>query len=98
MPFQSAHRPETGFEPPVVCFDQVVRVLLDDVQSGRDQLVENPWMNGRAVGRDLNRDRAGPHRAGVPPAIGPFEVSPFPTPELFTAAPAAVTTSAATAP
>ena len=29
---QSAHRPEPGFEPPVVCFDRVVRVLPDGVQ------------------------------------------------------------------
>src|SRR6266851_2028204 len=54
----SAHRTEPGLQPSVICFDRVVRVLLDDVQRRRDQLVEDPRINGRAVGRDLYWDRA----------------------------------------
>ena len=30
--FQSAHRPEPGFQPPVISLDRVVRVPLDGVQ------------------------------------------------------------------
>jgi hypothetical protein len=30
--FDSAHRPEPGFQPPVICFDRVVRVALDGMQ------------------------------------------------------------------
>ncbi len=33
MTLQSAHRPQPGLWPPVVCFDPVVRVLLDCVQA-----------------------------------------------------------------
>ncbi len=31
--FESAHRPEPGFQPSVICFDRVVRVALDGMQS-----------------------------------------------------------------
>ena len=30
--FQAAHRPEAGFQPPVICFDRVVRIALDGMQ------------------------------------------------------------------
>jgi hypothetical protein len=60
--FQAAHRPEPGFQPPVVGLDRVVRVLLDGVQRRGDQLVDDAGVNGRAVGRDLGRDRAGAQR------------------------------------
>ena len=42
----------------MIRFDRVVRVLLDYVQRRRDQFVKDPWINVRAVGRDLYRDRA----------------------------------------
>jgi hypothetical protein len=29
---QPAHRPEPSFQPPVICFDRVVRVALDGMQ------------------------------------------------------------------
>ena len=64
VPFQSAHRPEPGLQPAVICLDRVVRVLLDGVQRRGHQLVENPRVNGRAVGRDLGRDRARGHCLG----------------------------------
>jgi hypothetical protein len=38
---QAAHRPEAGFQPSVIGFDRVVRVLLHDVQGRGDQLVED---------------------------------------------------------
>jgi hypothetical protein len=30
--FEAAHRPQPRFQPPVICFDRVVRVPLDGVQ------------------------------------------------------------------
>jgi hypothetical protein len=30
--FESAHRPEPGLQPPVICFDRAVGVPLDGVQ------------------------------------------------------------------
>jgi len=48
----------------VVCFDRVVRVLLDGVQRRGGQLVEDPRVGVRTVGRDLGRDHAGLQRPG----------------------------------
>jgi hypothetical protein len=48
----------------VVCFNRVVRVLLDGVQGRGDQLIENPRVDVRAVGRNLGRDSAGAQRLG----------------------------------
>ena len=31
--FQAAHRPQPRFQPPVICFDRVIRVSLDGMQS-----------------------------------------------------------------
>src|SRR5208283_6151264 len=42
VPFQSAHRPEPGFQPSVICLDRVVRVLPDGLHRRGDQLVEDP--------------------------------------------------------
>src|SRR6266516_1174950 len=64
MLFQAPHGPEPGLEPSVICLDRVVRVLLDDVQRRGYQLVEDPRVDRRAVGRDLGRDRAGAQRPG----------------------------------
>jgi hypothetical protein len=30
--FEAAHRPQPGFQPPVICLDRVVRVPLDGMQ------------------------------------------------------------------
>jgi hypothetical protein len=48
----------------VICLDRVVPVLLDGVQGRGDQLVEDPRVDRRAVGRDLDRDRARSQRPG----------------------------------
>jgi hypothetical protein len=61
---QSAHRPEPGFQPPVVSLDRIIRVLLNGVQRRVDWLVEDPRIDGRAVGSDLDRNRTGPQRPG----------------------------------
>jgi len=58
---QSAHRPEPGFQPSVVRFDRIVRVLLDCVPCGGDQLV-HARVGRRAISGDLDRDRAGAQR------------------------------------
>ena len=51
----------------MVCLDRVVCILLDGVQRGGDQLIEHPRIHGRAIGRDLDRDRAGAQRPDVDP-------------------------------
>jgi hypothetical protein len=48
----------------VICLDRVVRVLLDGVQGRRDQLIEHPRVDVRAVGGDLDRNRASLQRPG----------------------------------
>jgi hypothetical protein len=73
--FQSAHRPEPGFQPPVICFDRVVRVLLDGVQGRGNQFVKHPRVGRGTVGGDLDRDRAGPQRAAEE-APGGRQVAP----------------------
>ena len=45
-PCEPAHRPQPGFQPAVISFDGVVRVLLGDVCGGQ-QLVE--YAGGRPV-------------------------------------------------
>jgi hypothetical protein len=59
----------------VIRFDRVVRVALDGVQRGGDQLVQDPRVGRGAVGGDLGRDRAGAQRAGEEPP-GCSEVPP----------------------
>jgi hypothetical protein len=71
----ATHRPEPGFEPSVVCLDRTIRVLLNGVQGRGDQLVEDPRVDGCAVGRDFDRDRAGPQRPGEE-APGSCQVAP----------------------
>jgi hypothetical protein len=63
MAFQALHRPQPGPQPPVIRLDRIVRVLLHGVQRRGDQLVEHLRVDGRAVGRDLGRDRADAQRA-----------------------------------
>jgi hypothetical protein len=52
-PFESAHRPEPGFEPAMICLDGVVGVLLGHVQRCRGEFVEDPQVCRRLVGSDL---------------------------------------------
>ncbi len=55
----------------MICFDRVIRVLLNGVQCRGDQLIEHPWVYGCTVGGDLCRDRAGAQRLGEePPSCG----------------------------
>ena len=61
---QSPHRPQPGLQPPVICLDRIVGVLLNGVQRGGDQLIEHPRVGRGAVGRDLGRNGAGAERPG----------------------------------
>ncbi len=58
--FESAHRPEPGFEPAVIGFDGVVGVLLGDMQRRWDEFVEDPYVRRGLVGGDLDRCRPVP--------------------------------------
>jgi hypothetical protein len=62
--FESTHRPQPGFEPAVVGFDDVVGVPLENVPSTRRELVDDPRIDRRPVGRDLDRSRSERQRAG----------------------------------
>jgi hypothetical protein len=73
--FQAAHRPEPGFQPPVVGLDRVVRVLLDGVQRRGNQLIEDPRVDGGTIRSDLHRDRADLQRPGEE-APGGHQVTP----------------------
>ena len=66
--FESAHGSEPGFEPAMVTFDRVVRVLLGGVHRRRDQLVQGPRVHRCPVGGDLDRDGASAQRSGEEPS------------------------------
>lgn len=70
VPLQAPHRPQPGFQPPVICLDRVSCVPPDGVQRGGDQLIEHPGISGRPVGGDLGRDRASAKRPGEEPPGG----------------------------
>jgi hypothetical protein len=53
--FEPAHRPQSGLQPSVIGFDQVVSVLLGDMTGGGHQLIEHPRVGGRAISADLDR-------------------------------------------
>jgi len=76
VPFQAPHRPEPGFQPPVICLDRVVRVLLHGVQRRGDQLVEDLRVDRITVGGDLGRGRAGAQHPGKE-APGGRQVAPL---------------------
>jgi hypothetical protein len=62
--FQPAHRPQPGFQPPVVCLDGIVRVPLNGMQGRGNQLVQYSRVDGRAVGGDLGRNGTDSQRPG----------------------------------
>jgi hypothetical protein len=76
VPFQVPHRPEPGLQPPVICPDRVVRVLLYGVQRRGVQLAGDPWVDRGTVGGDLGRDRARAQRPGRE-APGGRQVTPL---------------------
>jgi hypothetical protein len=51
--FQAAHRPEPGFQPPVISLDRVVRVSLHGMQRRGNQLVQDPRVGRGPGGGDL---------------------------------------------
>jgi hypothetical protein len=70
VPLQPAHRPQSRLQPTVIRLDRVVRIPRSDVQCRGHQLIQNPRVNGRAVGRDLRRDRVHPQCRGEEPPRG----------------------------
>jgi hypothetical protein len=53
--FEPAHRSEPGFEPTVVGFDPIVRVLLSVVKRARDQLLDHRAERRGPIGHNLDR-------------------------------------------
>jgi hypothetical protein len=64
---QSAHRPQPRFQPPVICFDRVIRVTLGGMQRRGDQLIQDARIGRGPVGGDLGRDRPGAPALRNPP-------------------------------
>lgn len=52
--FQPAHGAESGFEPAVVAFDAVVRVLLGVVERGGHEFFDRSTQCGGPVGHHLD--------------------------------------------
>ena len=67
MAFQSAHRPQPGFQPAVIGLDAVIGVPLGGVQRGGDQLVQDLRIGRGPVGRDLGRDNPQTQQLGEEP-------------------------------
>jgi hypothetical protein len=59
---QSAHGPQSGLEPAVIGFDAAVRVLLEDLPRGRDELVDDVAAS-RSRDLELVRPRVRPRFA-----------------------------------
>jgi hypothetical protein len=55
--FEATHRSQSGLQPSVIGFDRIVSVLLGDMTGRRHQLIEHPWVGGRAVSGHLDRGR-----------------------------------------
>ena len=54
--FEAAHRPQSSLESPMICFDEVIAVLLGEVAGSGYQLVEHTR---------IRRCFVGGHRAGM---------------------------------
>jgi hypothetical protein len=67
---ESAHRPQPGFQPPVICFDRVARVPLDAMQALGHHLPKDPRIGRTPVGGHLFRGRAGAQCPGEEPPGG----------------------------
>ena len=52
-PFQAAHGSQPGLQFSVIGFDHIIRILLEDMQGGRQQLIEYPEVGRRLVGGHL---------------------------------------------
>ena len=66
--FEAAHRSEPGFEPTVVAFDAVVRVLLGVVERGGHESFDRGPQRRSPVGHDLDRLAMRAERSGEEPA------------------------------
>jgi hypothetical protein len=69
-PFEPTHRFQPGFEPTMIGFDGVVRVLLHDMARRGQQLIEHPRIHGSSVGAHPCWAWAMLEGAGEEPASG----------------------------
>ena len=53
--FESTHRTESGFEPTVLAFDTIVRMLFRIVKRSRDQYFDRSPQRRVPIGHDLDR-------------------------------------------
>src|SRR5436305_1975727 len=56
--FEAAHRPQSGFEPTVVCLDRIIAVLMHSVQGLRQEFLQDARVARGPIGGDLERHRA----------------------------------------
>lgn len=74
--FESKHRSESSFEPTVVGFDSIVRVLLGVVKDAGHQSLDRSCQGGCTVGDDLDGGAMRDERRREEPTRG-TEVPPF---------------------
>ena len=53
---EAPNRAKPGFEPAMVSLNRIVRVLLSDMKSTRDELVEDPGLDRPPIRGDFNGD------------------------------------------
>ena len=51
-------QPQPRLQPTMIRFNWIIRILLDDMQGGRQQLIEQPQVGWRPVGGHLHRLRS----------------------------------------
>jgi hypothetical protein len=57
-PFQATHRPQPTLQFAVISFDHIIRILIEDMQSVGQELIEHPDVGWRPVGGHLGRSRS----------------------------------------
>ena len=67
---ETTHRPQPGLQTPVIGFDGVDSVLLDNMQRRRNVLLQHPRIGRRPIGAHLGRSPAVLQGAGEEPASG----------------------------
>ena len=68
--FESTHRTQSGFEPSVVAFDAVVRILLSVMKRAWDEVFDRGPQRGGPIGHDLDRLTVQAQRCREEPSCG----------------------------
>src|ERR1044072_331697 len=66
--FEATHRPQSSLEPPMICFDEVIAVLLSEVARSGHQLVKHTRIGRCFIRRPRTRVAAAIQRPDKEPA------------------------------